>query len=52
MEKMTRFSVWTKSEDEYMYERGKYQLVSEEADIDKQFETKGDLISFIVDNLI
>ena len=52
MESMTRFSVWTKNENEYMYERGKYQLVSEEADVDKQFESKGELIAFIVDNLV
>ena len=46
------FSVYVKSEDEYMYEKGKYQILSEEHDVSKQFDTKGELIAFIVDNLI
>lgn len=52
MKEMTRFSVWTKEEEDYMYELGKYEIVSEEADIHKQFDSKGELIAFIIDNLI
>ena len=49
---MNSFSAYLKKEDEYMYEKGKYQILSEENDVNKQFETKGELIGFIVDNLI
>jgi len=35
-----------------MYDLGKYQILSEENDVNKQFETKGELIGFIVDELI
>lgn len=48
---MNSFSVIIKDENDYMYERGKYQILSEENDVNMQFETKGQLIGFMVDNL-
>ena len=41
------FFVHIKAEDDYMAEKGRYQIISEENEVNMQFKTKKELIDWI-----